>query len=424
MNEKEKNTTGGKSPQPFPGETDAIESPVAMSEPVIEPAPDVPAARSPAMMSRHDTAILVVDVQDKLVPLISRNAVVTWNIRRLLTGARVLGVERLCTEQYPRGLGKTISEIAELVDVDDEKREFSCRNCKPVFERLRERGLRKVLLCGIETHVCIMQTALDLLAAGFDVWLATDASGSRFPEDHRVALRRLEGAGATLTTTESALFEWCETSEAAEFKRISDLVREKAPDPDLSASKTDFPKVTPDYILQTDHESRESGSGASETELRFVVRRTQDGAEVARYEGGVSSAKGDGSDAIKRGVIAVEIGADGATVSVQDADGKIEMVYLPVSESRSRHPRWKIRRYETFINSPEYRNDYRITHQVIEYASGNVFREFHGYEHRLANGTCRLISGVRRIEVSRDGLWVTLLSTGRSAEIIALPPES
>jgi nicotinamidase-related amidase len=411
-------------PQTVEATAAEIDSAMEVPEPVIEPAPEVPPARSPSLMSRHDTAILVVDFQDKLVPRISRNAVISWNIRRLLTGARVLGVMRLCTEQYPRGLGKTVPEIAELVDVDEEKREFSCRNCAKLFDRLMERGIRKILLCGIETHVCIQQTALDLLAAGFDVWLAVDACGSRLPEDHRIALRRMEAAGATLTTTESALFEWCETSEAAEFKRISDLVREEMPESGESDFGAGFPKVTPDYILQTDHESREENSGAAVTDLRFIVRRTLDGIEMARFEGSILSIRGDGSDAKSSGVTAVEMSADGATVNVQDADGKIGMVYLPVSASVSRHPRWKIRRFETFINSPEYRNDYRITHQVIEYATGNVYREFHGYEHRLGDGKCSLISGVRRIEVSRDGLWVTILSAGRSAEIISLPGEA
>jgi nicotinamidase-related amidase len=86
-----------------------------------------------------------------------------------------------------------------------------------------------VLVCGIETHVCILQTALDLAAAGFEPYVAVDAVGARQTVDHETALRRMESAGVILTTTETAMFEWCRTAEAPEFKTISALAKEKPP---------------------------------------------------------------------------------------------------------------------------------------------------------------------------------------------------
>ena len=188
--------------------------------------------RSPLMMNSFDTALIVIDMQEKLLPHISEAKIVTWNIGRLLAGADALGVKVGGTEQYPRGLGETVTEISQPLHRlagdhrVDEKIMFSCRQCKTLFDGLAADGIRKLLLCGIETHVCVAQTALDMLAAGFDVFLCVDAVGTRHPIDHEIALRRLESSGCTLTTTEAALFEWCETAGAEGFKRISKLVQE------------------------------------------------------------------------------------------------------------------------------------------------------------------------------------------------------
>ena len=182
-------------------------------------------------MSRRDSALLVVDVQEKLVSLIPGHARLVWNIRRLLDGALMLGVPVAATEQYPQKLGPSVPEVTSRIATIPEKRMFSCRECQPLFADLRDRGIRKLLVVGIEAHVCILQTVYDLLAEGFHVHLAVDAIGSRFPLDCEIAIRRLESSGATLTTTEAALFEWCETSAAPEFKQISALVRESPPAP-------------------------------------------------------------------------------------------------------------------------------------------------------------------------------------------------
>ncbi len=185
--------------------------------------------RSPELMSRQDTALLVVDVQEKLVPAIWQHEQVVWNVGRLLDGAKLLGVRAVATEQYPRGLGPTIKELADRLPVVPEKLTFSCGGCPEVFADLREAGIFKVLVVGIETHVCVQQTVLDLLADAFRVYIAVDAVGSRKILDYETALRRMDSAGATLTTTEAALFEWCEVAGTPEFKQISAMVRTLSP---------------------------------------------------------------------------------------------------------------------------------------------------------------------------------------------------
>jgi nicotinamidase-related amidase len=185
--------------------------------------------RSPELMSRDDTALLVIDVQEKLIPLVANHQRIVWNIRRLLDAARILGVPRAATEQYPQGLGLTVPPLAEHFPQIQSKLTFSCRECSHIFEDFRLRGIDKILAVGIEAHVCVQQTVLDLLTDGFRLYLAVDAIGSRNDVDYQTALRRLDSSGATLTTTESAIFEWCNAAGSAEFKEISKLVRECAP---------------------------------------------------------------------------------------------------------------------------------------------------------------------------------------------------
>ncbi len=185
--------------------------------------------RSPELMSQSDTALLVVDMQTKLLPVIPGAARIVWNTRRLIEGARLTGVFTAASEQYPKGLGATTPELAALLGDIPEKTLFSCRGCDGLFEQFRAKGIHKVLLAGIEAHVCVQQTAFDLFSAGFQVYLAVDACDSRFEQDREIAFRRMDSAGATLTTTEAALFEWCQDSRASSFKQISALVRETPP---------------------------------------------------------------------------------------------------------------------------------------------------------------------------------------------------
>jgi nicotinamidase-related amidase len=192
-----------------------------------------PLPRSPDLLARDDSALLVVDVQDKLIGLVPGHERIVWNIGRLLDGAAILGVPSAATEQYPQGLGPTAAALAQRLAARNvkipAKLTFSCGECAAIFAGWRDRGIYKVLVCGIETHVCVQQTVLDLLTDGFRVYVAVDAVGSRFDIDHGTALRRMDASGATLTTTESALFEWCQAAGTPEFKQISALVRQAAP---------------------------------------------------------------------------------------------------------------------------------------------------------------------------------------------------
>jgi nicotinamidase-related amidase len=181
------------------------------------------------MMNPGDTALLVIDVQERLLSAIASSQRLVWNIRRLLDGAKVLGVSCAATEQYPEKLGHTMPELAQRLGPIPDKLSFSCGTCGEILDQWRKDLRHRVLVCGIETHVCVLQTVLDLLADGFNVYVAVDAVGSRNWLDHDVALRRMESRGATLTTVESALFEWCAVAGTPEFKQISALAKETVP---------------------------------------------------------------------------------------------------------------------------------------------------------------------------------------------------
>ena len=180
-------------------------------------------------MSADDSGLLVVDVQEKLVRLVPDHQRIVWNIGRLLDGAKLFNMPVLATEQYPKGLGGTTPELTARLDRPAAKTAFSCVGCAEIAAELERLPVGKWLVAGIETHVCVQQTVLDLLAAGFRVYVAADATGSRFEIDQRVALERMHAAGATLTTTESALFEWCQDAAAPQFKQLSALIKQQHP---------------------------------------------------------------------------------------------------------------------------------------------------------------------------------------------------
>jgi nicotinamidase-related amidase len=199
------------------------------SKPVEKTDKSLALPRSPELMNREDSALLVVDAQEKLLAIIPGRERIVWNIRRLLDAAAALGVPFAGTEQYPDKLSPTVPEIKERLGRAPDKLAFSACVCGEIFERWRAENIFRVLVCGIETHVCVMQTALDLIGAGFEPYVAVDAVGARYAIDHETALRRMETAGVVVTTTEAAMFEWCRTAEAPEFKKISALAKEKPP---------------------------------------------------------------------------------------------------------------------------------------------------------------------------------------------------
>ncbi|MBN2431030.1 MAG: isochorismatase family protein [Acidobacteria bacterium] len=178
---------------------------------------------------RGRTALLVIDVQERLAAVLDqawlRNVVV--NIQRMLQGMEVLGCPAILTEQYPRGLGATVADLQlfrQNMPVM-EKMAFSCCRDLPLVADLQRRDAEYVLLTGMETHVCVLQTALDLLAAGRRVHVLQDAVISRTRDNWRAGLELMRDAGAVISTTEIALFQLQETSGTASFKQISKLVK-------------------------------------------------------------------------------------------------------------------------------------------------------------------------------------------------------
>ncbi len=181
----------------------------------------------PTQMSAADTGLLVIDVQEKLIPLVPHADQMIRNVSFLVDAAKILGMTVQATEQYPKGLGVTVKELAAKLPERPEKMAFSCCAIPAVIDGFRTAGRPKVLLAGIETHVCVQQTALDLLALDFRVYVAADAVASRSSFDHDRALERMEGAGVIVTSSESAVFEWVGVSGTPEFKQISRLVQDR-----------------------------------------------------------------------------------------------------------------------------------------------------------------------------------------------------
>ena len=178
-------------------------------------------------MSAADTGLLIIDVQEKLMPFIRDAVALTRNIGFLIDAARILKIPVQATEQYPRGLGATVAELARRLPERPDKVAFSCCAIPSVINNFRGEGRSKIVLAGIETHVCVLHTALDLLAFDFRVYVVVDAVSNRYAIDHEYALRRLEQAGAILTSAETAVFEWTGAAGTPTFKEISRLVQER-----------------------------------------------------------------------------------------------------------------------------------------------------------------------------------------------------
>lgn len=176
---------------------------------------------------RNKTIALCIDVQERLFPHIHNNAAVEQRIITLARGLRILDVPIIVTEQYSKGLGPTRAAVLEaLGDVQPiEKITFSCCGEPTVEAHLMSSGRHTIVVFGIETHVCVQQTVLDLLAQGNHVVVVADATSSRSEMDHTMALERMRHAGAIVTTVESILFELLERAGTDTFKQISQLVK-------------------------------------------------------------------------------------------------------------------------------------------------------------------------------------------------------
>jgi nicotinamidase-related amidase len=179
------------------------------------------------MITTNNTVLVVVDIQGKLAEIAWRSADLLRNARILIEGMHILDIPILATEQYPAGIGHTVPVIQEaLKDAPVlEKGTFSCCGSLQFESKLSELHRPDVLLCGIETHVCVYQTAVDLLGLGYNVHLVTDAVSSRTEENRALGIRAIERLGARPTSVEMALFELLVKSGTEQFKAISKLVK-------------------------------------------------------------------------------------------------------------------------------------------------------------------------------------------------------
>ena len=179
------------------------------------------------LIRRADSLLLIVDLQEKLAPAIHENESVAANACRLLAGARQLGVPAFVSEQYVRGLGPSLPAVrTAAVDAHFfEKTHFSCAAEPGIVDLLKASGRRQVVLCGTETHVCVLQTAFGLHAAGFKVFLVADAASSRTPASRDLAIARMQAAGMGIVNTEMVLFEWLERAATDEFRALLPLIK-------------------------------------------------------------------------------------------------------------------------------------------------------------------------------------------------------
>lgn len=172
--------------------------------------------------------LLLVDVQEKLQPLIHQREKIEKNCVILLRAAAEFKLPVLLTEQYPKGLGPTVHEVKEAAEAAGAsiyaKTRFSVLT-DDIRPALEASGRRQIILCGVETHICIAQTAMDLLAEGYDVRIASDATGSREAEHRLTALAQLRHAGAKVQPVEGLLFELLDDAKAPQFKAINNLIK-------------------------------------------------------------------------------------------------------------------------------------------------------------------------------------------------------
>ncbi|MDP2918971.1 MAG: hydrolase [Dehalococcoidia bacterium] len=179
------------------------------------------------MLRLDNTFLVFIDVQGNLAQAMYEKEALFDNLQRLVRGMRVLEVPIIVTEQNPKGLGPTISQLAQLLTGIPAipKFAFSCCGDPQFAQELQKLNRKQALIAGIETHVCVYQTAMDLMAQGYEVQIVADCVSSRTARNRDIGFARLQGEGAKLTCTEMALFELLKAAEGAKFKEIIKIVK-------------------------------------------------------------------------------------------------------------------------------------------------------------------------------------------------------
>jgi nicotinamidase-related amidase len=179
------------------------------------------------MLELNNTALVIVDVQGKLAQLMSDSESLFANLQRMVKGAKVLDLPILWVEQNPEKLGSTIVEVSELLkdQTPFSKMSFSCAGSQDFLKALNATGRQQVLLVGIETHICVYQTAVDLVKLNFEVEVVGDAVSSRFAHNKVIGLEKMKAQGISQTSTEMALFELMKTADHDAFKEIQKAIK-------------------------------------------------------------------------------------------------------------------------------------------------------------------------------------------------------
>lgn len=175
---------------------------------------------------KEHTALMVIDVQERLMPVIHEKERIFDNVNKLLKGAEILDLEVVITEQYPKGLGNTCKEV-QLPENPNiiEKICFSSLLNDAVKEQLKLTNVKTLIICGVEAHICVLKTTLDAIAQGYQVHVVADAVSSRTPENKQLAIERMRQAGAFITSVEMILFMLLDQAGTEEFKAISKLIK-------------------------------------------------------------------------------------------------------------------------------------------------------------------------------------------------------
>ena len=171
--------------------------------------------------------LMIIDVQDRLAAAMYDKEEMVQNCGRLLEAARLADVPVTISEQYPQGLGETVAPLREKAGGVERfaKVEFSCIRNEPIRAALGSHARPQLILCGIEAHVCVLQTAIEAKVEGYDVFVVVDATASRKPESREIAMQRLNAAGVGVVTTEMVVFEWIGSASSPHFKALSKLIR-------------------------------------------------------------------------------------------------------------------------------------------------------------------------------------------------------
>ncbi len=186
------------------------------------------------LINREELLVVVIDIQERLLPAICNGDAVVKKTIQLLQGASKLEAPIILSEQYPKGLGNTQQEILDAINKEEEsgakilrieKTTFSCTKCKDFAENLKSLKRKQIVLCGIESHICVTQTALGLIEQGFSCFIAADAIASRDSNHTAIAIERMRDAGATILPVESILYEGLIDSKHSAFKDICKIIK-------------------------------------------------------------------------------------------------------------------------------------------------------------------------------------------------------